>query len=504
LVVLLAACGQSPSIMLSLDTATASVLRGGDVDVMVTLTRAGGASADVSLSVTGQPANVTAQFAPVTLSGGTLSSTLTLSAAAAAVAGSYDLVVTATGTGLADSADLTLEVTGLTVTGRVVSILEAPVAGVAVRSQGDSAITNADGSFTLTDLSVPYDLAIWNQADSWVQIYEGLTTADAVFSPIAGFLSPGSPRTATVSGNLTGGVIPVPANQVVMVCAEGIDGLVIGCDSVAPTESAYSMSVQWLGSATREIRVHALQVERDGAGYPVVYPGHGVATLTVTDTLASVANIDLGAALSTTTVDVDVVSPVAIAATIGAVQFGSNLAVPVAMVNSAAVAHEILMPVIADTTYTFAAAVALEQFGWQAEVTGSTATVNVPAPLLLSAPADLATNVTLTTDFSVSTSMVGPVTYMWDEDLGDLMVAVTTMAPTANIPDLAPYGLALPAGTDFSWQALGQSGDSVEAGIEGILDYYNFLLMLTQSSPGLKGEGSFAFTATDRAFTTAP
>src|SRR5690606_25241056 len=122
MVLVLAACGQSPSIVLTLDSATAELLRGSDVQVIVTLTRAGGASADVALSVTGLPANVDADFSPVTLSGAELSSILTLTATGAAVEGNYAVTVTGTGTGLADSADLTLEVIGLTVSGRVVSL----------------------------------------------------------------------------------------------------------------------------------------------------------------------------------------------------------------------------------------------------------------------------------------------------------------------------------------------------------------------------------------------
>ena len=73
----LAACGQTPSITLSLDVATAELLRGSDVQVEVTVTRLGGATADVALTVTGLPANVDASFSPATLSGGNLISTLT-------------------------------------------------------------------------------------------------------------------------------------------------------------------------------------------------------------------------------------------------------------------------------------------------------------------------------------------------------------------------------------------------------------------------------------------
>src|SRR5690606_2555334 len=295
------ACGQSPSIVLTLDSATAELLRGSDVQVIVTLTRAGGASADVALSVTGLPANVDADFSPVTLSGAELSSTLTLTATEAAVEGDYAVTVTGTGTGLADSADLTLEVIGLAVSGRVVSLYDLPVAGIAVRSQGDSAITDANGTFALSGLSVPYDLAIWNAADEWVQIYAGLTSEELVLAPVTATAPTGTPRSAPVSGSLSGGVIPVGPNQLIMVCAEGVDGIAIGCDNVAPTESAYSVEVQWIGGAIQAIKLHALQMERDGGGYPTAYQGYASMDMNLTATVPTVANLDLGDALATTT-----------------------------------------------------------------------------------------------------------------------------------------------------------------------------------------------------------
>ncbi|HLU82009.1 MAG TPA: hypothetical protein VKZ43_01295 [Trueperaceae bacterium] len=501
MVLVLAACGQSPSIVLTLDSATAELLRGSDVQVIVTLTRAGGASADVALSVTGLPANVDADFSPVTLSGAELSSTLTLTATEAAVEGDYAVTVTGTGTGLADSADLTLEVIGLAVSGRVVSLYDLPVAGIAVRSQGDSAITDANGTFALSGLSVPYDLAIWNAADEWVQIYAGLTSEELVLAPVTATAPTGTPRSAPVSGSLSGGVIPVGPNQMIMVCAEGVDGIAIGCDNVAPTESAYSFEVQWIGGATQAIKLHALQMERDGGGYPTAYQGYASMDMNLTDTVPTVANLDLGDALATTTVTVDVDSPVAILGTFGAVQVGPNLAMPVMLVNGAVTAHEALMPVIGDSSYTFAAAAAISQFGWQADVTGSSATVTVPAAPQLIAPADTATGVTTATNFSANNPAGGPMTYMWNAT--DLVVGVTTMDSTTTIPDVSEFGLTLPANAAFTWQVIGQSGTSADDGTHAIGDYYNFLLLLSQSSPGPRGTGTFAITD-GWGFTTAP
>lgn len=166
------------------------------------MTRLGGANADVALTVTGLPANVDASFSPATLSGGTLTSTLTLSAAGAAAEDAYDLSVTGTGTGLTATAPLTLNVVSLTVTGHVVSISDFPVTGAAVGSQGDTAITDASGAFTLRGLSVPYDLSVWNTTEGWLLVYEQLTADELRLAPVAAAMLPATTRSATISGTL--------------------------------------------------------------------------------------------------------------------------------------------------------------------------------------------------------------------------------------------------------------------------------------------------------------
>ncbi|HET8985463.1 MAG TPA: hypothetical protein VFN03_06870 [Trueperaceae bacterium] len=500
----LAACGSAPSIVVTLDSADATLVRGGEVQVVVTLTRSGGASADVTLSVTGLPANVDASFSPATLSGGTLASVLTLGAQPAAVAGTYDLVVSGAGSGLADTADLMIDVVSLSVTGRVVSLYDLPVAGVSVGSQGDTEVTGANGEFELTGLSVPYDVSVWNTAEEWVHIYEDLTSEELLLAPIPSSAPAGTARSAMVSGNLSGGVIPVAPNQLVFVCVEGVDGVALGCDTVAPTESSYSVDVQWLGSTTREVRLHALQAERDMNGYPIAYQGYANLAMMLTDTVPTVANLNLGGALATTAVSVEVDSPVAIAATLGTVQIGAAMALPVMLASSASISHVALMPVIAGATYGFAAAANISQFGWVADVTDGPVTVTVPALPQLVAPADLTTGVTTATNFVASNPTGGPITYVWTADVGDLQIAVTTMSSPHTIPDISGYGLALPPGADFSWQVLGHSGTSTAAGTHAIGDYYRFVMLISSSSQGLVGEGTFALSTDNWEFTTAP
>src|SRR5690606_15888374 len=129
---LLVACGQPASITLTLDTASVELIRGSQVDIEVTLVRSGSASADVVLSATGWPANVTASFAPGRLVAGATASALTLTAGAGASDGQVTVTVSGAANGLVATADLELEVTSLSVTGTMLDLLGTPVTGVAV------------------------------------------------------------------------------------------------------------------------------------------------------------------------------------------------------------------------------------------------------------------------------------------------------------------------------------------------------------------------------------
>src|SRR5690606_28918985 len=58
----LAACSPTPAITVGTEVGSVEVVRGTSADLTVTLTRSGGATADVQLSVAGLPANVDATF----------------------------------------------------------------------------------------------------------------------------------------------------------------------------------------------------------------------------------------------------------------------------------------------------------------------------------------------------------------------------------------------------------------------------------------------------------
>lgn len=507
--VLIAACGQSPNIALTVDSPTVEVVRGSEALVVVTLTRNGGAAADVALTVSGLPANVTASFAPATLSGSDLESVLTVTATGAAVEGSHELTVTGTGTGLTATTTMTLDVISLTVTGRVELAFGNPLAGASVASQGEASTTTTDGSFTLSGLSIPYDLSVWDQAETWVQIYEGLSTSSLLLTPTVGFGAAPTHRSTPVSGTLTGDSIPMGPNQSVLVCLEpmGTGGSdMMACGYANPATSAYSFNAQWWGATSRAVRLHAIQVETDANGFPVSYPGYATANLTITNASAVNLNLDLGEALDTTTVAVTIDAESAIAGTFAAVQVGPRLAMLVMNAATPVTALSVVMPVIEDATYAFVSrGGTLLHYGWQAGVSGSTATLHVPALPVHVEPDDSATGITTGSSFSASATGGGPVTFLWTPDNGDHpAVAVTSMSNAQTFPDLAPYGMSVPASAGYSWYVVTQAGNATEAGTAPLSDLVGTLYLQTiGGAPGPFGDGSLV-QSTARSFTTAP
>src|SRR5690606_27072883 len=110
--------------------ASAAVVRGASVDLTVSLTRLGGAADPVTLDIAGLPANVGGTFAPAVLTGATLESTLTIEADALASEGTVTLTITGTMGTLSDEVDRSLEITSLSVTGRVEGVLARPLAAL--------------------------------------------------------------------------------------------------------------------------------------------------------------------------------------------------------------------------------------------------------------------------------------------------------------------------------------------------------------------------------------
>ncbi len=107
----LAATVASPDFSLSTTPASRSVVSGGSTSYTTTVTATGGFGSSVDLGVSGLPAGASGSFSPDPLSGGSGSSTLSVSTSSATAAGSYPLLISGVGGGLSRSSAATLVVT---------------------------------------------------------------------------------------------------------------------------------------------------------------------------------------------------------------------------------------------------------------------------------------------------------------------------------------------------------------------------------------------------------
>lgn len=138
-----------PTITVTAGTGTYATTQGQSVNVPVSITRGNGYTDAVTLTTGQLPTGVTAAFAPATLGTGVTASTLTLTAAANATPGSYQVVVTASGTGVTSQTSTVNLTIGASTTPSV-SVSAAPAAlSVQAGQNGTSTITIArSGGFT--------------------------------------------------------------------------------------------------------------------------------------------------------------------------------------------------------------------------------------------------------------------------------------------------------------------------------------------------------------------
>src|SRR5690606_10089931 len=148
------------------------------------------------------PTGVTATFDPPELTGGELSSTLLLTADAAATEATLALEVVVESGELSDRRSLAVEVTGLTVVGRVEDQFGRALPGGRAGSKGHAVVAGPEGSFTLNDLYVPYDLMLWSGPGQRLHVFEGMTDPLPVVAPYTQPELMGGEHKATVEGQL--------------------------------------------------------------------------------------------------------------------------------------------------------------------------------------------------------------------------------------------------------------------------------------------------------------
>jgi hypothetical protein len=509
---IVAACtpAPTPSIGLALDDPSISANRGETVQVTVDLTRSGAADAPVALDISGLPANVTATFAPDTLTGSASESTLTLTVASAAAEGISDLTITATAGSLTTDTELTLDITSLTIQGRLEGAVGRPIVGATVSSQGATTFSDASGEFTLSGLALPYDLAVSAAlGDGFLHVYEGLTSATPLVRPaLANFMFVAPNFSADVQGTVVGG--PLGAGEVVRVCVEGLAVAVYGCDSISSPAADYTIGAEWFDGPNTAVRLHALHMQVGVDGLPTAYLGYETILLNLTDGGVTLADLDfdpIGSAVLTGTTTFP--AGITDTASIGFARFGPNLSFPVFQDDDVGATFGYLVPVLPNVSYDVLVGATggpiSDTYTWKSGVgldAGAFVIGTAPQPV---APADGATGVDLTTPFG-STAVGGARTYLWFPDGAGPLIALTTTRTSVSVPDPAVGGFAFPAGAVYEWGVLNHGdADMVDAAAGGYADFLNITVSFGGiGGPGVEGNRTVSIPTSGRAFTFEP
>lgn len=486
----LVACGQAPGIQLTLSSNAATVLRGETITVDVTLGRSGGVQA-VNLALSGVPAGVTASLADDVLDTGESSTTLTIDVTPAATDGVSTLTVNAVGGGLAATSDVQLTVESLTVEGRLLDLLGNGFAGAQVEIQGSTTTTDATGTFAIAGVAVPYDLVTYVAAPfPAVHAFVGMTAADPDVLSYAVLNNASYPET-TVNGDLPAAV---PADHYAIVCVEGITVAVYGCSTASPAETNYVVDVRWAEGGTVDVRVHALLIEHDVDGLPVAYPGYATGTGSITDGVPVAIHVGAPVVPSTATLSATMNPPSGFLPDAYAVvvEVSDTFSIPVFdVLPPPSASFSVPVPVFPSATYGIYASArpgsaSASSNAWRFGLApGSNTTFTLAAPPALASPADGATGIGTGDTLALSDEPDGSVTFL-AQSYPDITLAVTTMSSSAQIPDLAPFGAALPAATAYGWVALVTPGvtTSDDASTQWIDEYYDAVLAVSEGGPG--------------------
>ncbi len=507
----LAACGGPTPTTLSLvpDAAMIEVIRGDSAELRVTVSRSG--SAAVDLTVAGAPAGVTAVFDPPTLAAGVNQAMLVITVSPAADDGVSELTLSAVSGSLAASAEVDLEVGSLTVSGRVLGLLDVGLPDVVVLSQGQDAVTTADGAFELSGLSTPYDvvLAFDDGGDGIVHAYRGLSSATPILTPFFGLMVGPSalPNEATLSGEVLGGAI-LPADHSAIICAEGLDQVVYGCVVVPELDSGYMLDMAWSGPAQVSVRIHAFHLERDAGDEVVAYHGYVTQDIDLGDGDVEVLDLDIESSVATDVFEAEVVHEDGSLLSAGylLLNVAPGLSIPLTTVAGPAV--EALVPTGSGFSYTLL----LESGAGLVSRAGlglDGGEVVIPLPPVQLAPADGAMNVGSGTSFRAFVPDGHSITYLWFPDTLGPMVALTSLDDDpVNLPGLTGTSFAYPPGVSYDWQLLGATLPEAGADrVPSVVDFYNVVLMVISGNggPGPEADSNVLISASPNwSFDLAP
>ncbi|MEW6509696.1 MAG: carboxypeptidase-like regulatory domain-containing protein [Bacteroidota bacterium] len=398
--------------------------------------------------------------------------------------------------------------TGLTVVGKVLGQNNQPVAGVPVLIKGiPSTNTDANGNFTFTNVSAPYDVTVIDGTGKTAFMYKGVTRTDPTLSFLG--MSPGTPRNANITGKVFGGAFSPtqPADhttQVAFISPEAMNNTTTAADGTFGP-----MGINWASATTTTGALYALQFQRDGAGLPVAsgFKGYGVRNnVVLTDANPLINQFDTLQAIGTgqMTGTVSVASGYTVYTKVIFARVSANGTLRVFSDNTPTTNFSYYTPNITGVALILGAGAqktgnqsVIFKTGLSANATGLA--VSVPAAPEQSLPIAGATGVDTTVAFSW-TAYTGGVHLVYFQAGGtNPKFYILTSGTSATIPNLQPFGLGLPPSTTYTWQIY---GFAPYASVDAAAAPGGFLAGLL--NPALLGADSYLALSASRNFVTKP
>ncbi len=386
---------------------------------------------------------------------------------------------------------------GATVTGKVVGLGFSGIPSATVLIQGKTATTSATGTFSISGVTVPYDVtalvptgALSPANAPVVTTFAGLTGT----SPLLFAFSAGTDNTANLAGTLNGGDGFPSATYGYSVVADGPSlTRANGNGGSTGTQGIFDLSVYWpADQGPVGVSVHAIQFS-PATGIPSAYAGHGVDISPGVAPGASLQNHLISLTpITTSTVSGTITVPtgytvvrhylVARPGKPGAFQW-SEL--------STATDFSYTAPNIGSGTLEVSATATgpLGEYSSGAKKgivnTGATAVaITMPTAPAQTTPAANATGVDPTTSFAWAASVTTGCVY-WVQATstvaGSPQYHLYTTATTIRLPDLTAKGITPPSGGAYNWEVSCLTPFTSVDGVAGAVGIFGY--ESTASSP---------------------
>jgi len=336
-----------------------------------------------------------------------------------------------------------------------------PLASRTVLIGGGSATTGANGQFSISGVTTPYDAIILEPAPAKVAtVYSQLTRTDPKLLDLGSDTQ--TTRSATLGGNIVGGdAFPTPSGELSAV-SYGTPEISTGAFVDA---TPYSFAVAWSGATTLTGAVHGLQWTVDGQGTVTGYRSHGVKTGVSLAAAGAVTSADL---LLTTVLEDSVSTTISapagheIAQRDVYVSFDDLAYFPVSHDALDAGALKVPVPsgIGAKASVSASAATADGTSITSAQITGlnpgtTGAVLDLPAPAVATAPPDGATGVDTSTELTWSPVAGGVHVAVLGGAANDPTYLIASGGTHVRIPDLSARGLGLPSGHSYDFLLFG-------------------------------------------------